>query len=600
MKYGVQWNTTNDLNIEFGMIRGWGYKDYLGKKVGFGLAYHIIEAQKLLWPDKDWHKWNKDLLIPALAQKGTTAIFGPASSGKTHEISDFCLTLYFAFVRGFTCICSTTTTDMLDFRIFGQMKVRWKEAKERHEWLPGHVVGSKHMIVTDTGKAEDRDFRDGIKGVACVQGGVWKGLGNYVGIKNTVVALASDECALMEHGFLKAAANLKSNRNFFGIYTGNLSDLDNPLAEAAEPEFGWDSLPDTEKSRTYKTKYLNGRAVQLVGTDSPNFDFPPGREHYPQLIGREKIAELAHDHGVDTPLFNMYAKGKIPRDTMENRVITELLCKKFNAFEPVTWGAGPITKLYAADISYTISHGDRTVGMPLQFGKDINGEWKIAPIERPLTYSMVDEKDAGTPEQQIAVKMKAECERLGIPPERVFFDGTGRSSFTSAIMRLWSTLVNAIEFGGPATNRPNFIGRKYKDKNEKKGAKVGDLLPCNEVFGKLVTEFWFALRYAVEADQVREMSPDIIKEGQRRLWYLSERNKMDVEPKDEMKERTGRSPDLADCAVAGLEGARRLGFPLGRLEEKEPGRNARNGAWLLDIKQKLNKMHESKELELVA
>lgn len=567
--YGLPWINPDPVKIELAMIRGWGYQNVQGKKYGNGLAFHLMALQKLLWPDKDWHRWNRDLIIPEIARTGTTAIWGPGSSGKTHEISDFILALYFAFPRGLTCICSTTTTDMLDFRIFGQMKMRLREAKERFPWLPGHVVASKHMIVTDPGDAEDRDFRDGIKGVACIQGSTWKGLGNYVGIKNKIMVLAADECSLMQQGFLKAAANLKLNPVFFGIYTGNLSDLNNPLAEVAEPEFGWDSIPDTELSRVYKTKLKNGRAVQLIGTDSPNFDFPAGKEPYPHLIGRAKIAEAEVDYGRDTPLFNMFAKGKIPRDTMENRVISELVCSKFDAFEPVTWGSEPIKKLYCADISYTIDHGDRTCGMPLAYGKDVHNEWRIAPLDKPLTYALSALPDKGTPEEQIALLMKAECERFGIEPSCVFYDGTGRSSFTSAIMRLWSTSVNAVECGGKATVRPNFINRRYKDDNQRMNQKKGELVPCNEVFEKLITEYWFAWRYAVEARQVRNLSPDIVKEGQRRIWLMAPGNKMEVEPKKEMKLRTGRSPDLADMWCIGLEGARRMGFPLGKLATEQ-------------------------------
>lgn len=594
VKYGLTWSTQDDAAIEIEMIRRWGYKKHNGKIYGQGLAKHLIALQKLIWPDKDWHRWNEGLLLPEICRGGTTAIFGPGSSGKTHEISDFILSLYFAFPRGLTCICSTTTTDMLDFRIFGQIKSRLRDAKERFPWLPGHVVGSKHMIVTDHGDVEDRDFRDGIKGVACVQGGVWKGLGNYVGIKNKIMILAADECALMQDGFLRASANLKLNPIFFGIYTGNLSDLNNPLAEVAEPELGWDSIGDSDKSRVYKTKLKNGRAVQLIGTDSPNFDYPEGQEPYPHLIGRAKIAEAEVDYGKDTPLFNMFAKGKIPRDTMENRVVTELICEKFDAFEPVTWGSDPTTKLYCADISYTIEHGDRTCGMPMEFGKDVLGEWRIAPMDKPLTYALSPSKDAGTPEEQIALQMKDQCSRYGIEPSHVFYDGTGRSSFTSAIMRLWSTQVNAVEFGGAATTRLNFMGRKYKDNNERKGAKKGELMPCNEVFGKLVTEFWFASRYAIEGSQVRGLHRDIVKDGHRRIWILGNNNKIDVEPKKEMKERTGRSPDLYDMFVVGIEGARRLGFPLGKLEPEK--KNARGGRWLRDANQTFSQLMREKEL----
>jgi hypothetical protein len=41
--------------------------------------------------------------------------------------------------------------------------------------------------------------------------------------------------------------------------------------------------------------------------------------------------------------------------------------------------------------------------------------------------------------------------------------------------------------------------------------------------------------------------------------------KIDVETKDEMRERIGFSPDLADAVCVGVEGARQLGFKIDRL-----------------------------------
>lgn len=172
----------------------------------------------------------------------------------------------------------------------------------------------------------------------------------------------------------------------------------------------------------------------------------------------------------------------------------------------------------------------------------------------------------------------AECKRLGIPASHVFFDGTGRSSFTAALMRLWSTEVVPIEFGGQATARPNFVGRRYHEDLDYR-RKKGDLLPCNEVFGKMVTELWFAFRAVVDAKQLRGLDMETIKEAEKRTWKLTAGNRIDVEPKKEMKLRLGRSPDYSDAVCVGLEGARRLGFELGKLE----GTTKRRSQWFKQL-----------------
>jgi len=345
---------------------------------------------------------------------------------------------------------------------------------------------------------------------------------------------------------------------------GNLGDLDTPLGAAAEPEKGWDSIGDSDVSRAYNTRWCNGRALQFIGMDSPNLDYPADAEPYPKLIGRRYIDQCSADYGRDTPFFNMFAAGKIPRGTMENRVITDLTVSRHNGYEPVTWGHSEITRLYCADISYLAEQGDRTVGRPIFFGRDATGALRLTFPERPLVYNPND-RSSGSIEEQIASQMIAECKRLEIPPKNVFFDGTGRSSFTAALMRLWSTEVQPIEFGGTATKRPNFINRKYSQDMDSR-RKKGDLMPCDEVFDKMVTELWFAFTALVESGQCRGIDRETVKEGEKRLWKITAGNRICVEPKREMKLRVGRSPDLFDCVVCGLEGARRLGFPLGKLD----------------------------------
>lgn len=892
IKYGVAWDSADPPKIELACIRlGGKWKDSNGKSCGNGLAYHVKAFQSIVWPGKAWHRWNEELILPELCKGGTLAIFGPASSGKTHEPGDFILTMYWAFPDNFTGLCSTTTREMLDMRIWGQIKKRFRQGKERFPWLDGYLIDSRQQITTDGKDVEGREFRNGIKGLPCKKGGEWQGLGDYCGLKNDRVMLVADECFpagtlvdtaaepkkietifpgdwvygaaglarvvatskrrskylvrvtcsdgrvfrctfshpvltnhgwknavdlhqghyivsqheamrilsgegstsretflrellsreicpvsavnqgqalhkgtwiqdikvkervlqiqssifksiiseneeeqsndefrnkiesfrniegdeleascarrkwyrtdssrapvaeafpggmlelprknrdeawqwlsttlqnrrsmaeietgsrgrrglslpgcqteprfekgtstsgtwvdrveiqkcantardgfsgdgvavfnlqveghpsysvngllvhnchLMEGGFLQGAANLKSNQpngkpfsGFSAVYLGNLNDLNSPLGEASEPEHGWDALLDSDKSRVYRTRYMNGRAIQLIGTDSPNLDYQEGAEPFSFMIGRRYLKEAEHDYGKDTPLYNMFAAGKIPRGTMENRVLTKQLCLQFNAFEPVVWSHESIVKIYCADISYTADHGDRSCGMPLGFGRDVEGKLRLASLERPKIFAPSD-RFTGTIEEQLARMIKEECQRLEIPSGfHFFFDGTGRSSFTSAAMRVWDTSVNAVEFGGRATERPNFLGRKYSE-----GPQKGDLLPCCEVFGKLVSELWFAARGLIESDQCRGLSEEVAKEGYARLWKLTPSNKLDVEPKKEMKLRLGRSPDLFDMFVVGIEGARRLGFPIGKVGDRKP----RQTAWLRKVR----------------
>jgi hypothetical protein len=474
----------------------------------------------------------------------------------------------------------------LDLRIWGEIVMLWKEAHDQFDWIPGHLTDSKQMITTDGKEVEGRDRRNGVLGRPCKTGNKWligSGTSPFVGIKNDHVYLAADEAGLMPPGFLEALANLTSNPSCCAAVLGNLGDLDTPLAAACEPVNGWDSIPDSDVSRAFDTRWNNGRAVQFIGSDSPNLDFPENAEPYPKLIGRRYLKQCADDYGLDTPLYNMFAAGKIPRGTMENRVLTRQDCERNDAFEEVTWGHEPMTLLYALDLSYTASHGDRTVGRPFAFGKDIAGKAIFAPLAPPLVYTPSDRADLSI-EDQLALQCIVECKKWEVKPAHVFYDGTGRASFTASLMRLWTdehghsigTAVQPIEFGGTATKRPNFLNKRYEEDRDSR-RKKGELLPCDEVFDKMVSELWFAFRHLVISKQARNLDMETVKEASKRLYKAMAGNRLSVEPKDEVKLRLGRSPDLADAFVVAIEGARRLGFALGNLDASVKRNNTR---WL--------------------
>lgn len=597
--YGTLFPYDDPAEVELECIRRGGkWKTHSGQERGNGLAFHVQAFAKIVWPWFQWHRWSQMHLRELCQPRHRLAAFGPSSSGKSATTGLVYLIFYFAHPDNTTVLISSTTREELELRIWGEIKMFFREAKEERSWLPGNLTDSKQLITTDGKESEfGRDFRNGIAGRPCKIGNKWvigSGTSPFVGIKNDNVYLAADEAGLMPPGFLEALANLTSNPSCCASILGNLGDLDTPLANAAEPALGWDSLPDSDKSRAYDTRWSNGRAIQFVGMDSPNLDFPEGSEPYPKLIGRRYIEQCAKDYGRDTPFFNMFAAGKIPRGTMENRVVTKPVFERNGSFEPIVWGHEPLTKLYSMDVSYTLEHGDRTVGRPWAFGKDVSGKMRMAPLDKPLIFTPSD-RSSGSLEEQLAAQCIAECKRFEIPATHVFYDGTGRSSFTAALMRLWSTEVVPVEFGGSATTRPNFLGRKYHEDRDTR-RKEGDLLPCAEVFGKMVTELWFATRALVEARQLGSIDEDTVKEGALRLWSITAGNRMDVEPKKEMKVRIGRSPDLYDCFVVAVEGARRLGFPLGQLAPTEKKRSM----WLSRLRRDYEEARAGQELAVTS
>ena len=98
-----------------------------------------------------------------------------------------------------------------------------------------------------------------------------------------------------------------------------------------------------------------------------------------------------------------------------------------------------------------------------------------------------------------------------------------------------------------------------------KTTEMRRLKRCDEHYSKFVTELWYSLRYAIEADQIRGLPEDVMNELCMRNWSRVANDKIEAESKEDMKERTRKSPDLGDWAAIILEGARRLGFEISRL-----------------------------------
>lgn len=582
LRYGAYWLAeATPLDIELECIRRGGRFEQHGRKCGEGLPFHVKQAIRLLWPNRYWHRWH-DLLNGAfLKEPGRTGVWGPSSSQKSHYFTQAGLVMFYARPKGTTVLISSTTREDLQRRIWGYTVELDKEARSLHPDLPGHFIESEMKLLADSKDVDGRSKKDGVIGVACKKGGQWEGLESYVGTKNEVMILICDEAQFMPVGFLDSLANLESNDQCYAAIMGNLPDVENPLGWACEPRNGWESLPDTTVSREFPTRWVRGRAVQLVGMDSPNLDYPEGQEPYKGLIGRRYIDQCRANYGSDTTKFHMFASGQVPRQGMHCTVITKQECIKHDASAAVLWGHHPVQRGYGLDAAYSGLGGDRTVGFPFIIGRDVKGQQRFWLGPMHIYPGSRDPKV--THAEAIAVECKRQCEAAGIAPENVYFDGTGRSELTSAFARLWSSEVVPVEFGGPASERLTFTQEVWR-LNEKKEKPPGTLKLCRDVFDRMVTELWFAAKWCIVADQMRGLPQEAIDEGCLRKFEVIRGGRESVETKEEMKERGLRSPDIMDAVVVCLEGARRMGFPLGKHTTVEKKRNT--GEWEREMREK--------------
>lgn len=425
----------------------------------------------------------------------------------------------------------------------------------------------------------------------CVQGGKFVGLQKFVGIKQKRMRLVADEASMMGESFLSAFANLNKNEDFRAIILGNPNDPLDPLGRAAEPKEGWtDEYMEPTKTKVWDTRFMNGRCVNLIGLDSPNFDFPPEKPtKFKYLISKEKIDDTLSFFQKDSIEYYSQCVGSMKIGTMARRVISRHLCQQFGALDDVVWHGEKPMRICGLDAAYG---GDRCVCGYIEFGPSVSGQIIFRftpPVVVPIKVNA-----SVIPEDQIAAFVRDFCRENEIPPENFFHDSTGRGTLGTAIARLWSDKCNPVEFGGNATDRP--VSKDLYITDEKTGQRR--LKRCDEHYSNFVAELWYSVRYAIESNSVRNLPQDVMEEMSMREWdWIKGQKKIALETKVDMKMRVGRSPDLGDWASICMEGARRRGFQIPKLGLADTINKPRVDDWFIKQYEKTQALNKSRQLQ---
>lgn len=583
--------------IELAMMRHGGqWKKKNGEMAGEGMLFHFKAFIRLVWPHIKFHKWN-EIIFENYFTHRTVGILGCASSGKTNSAALCVLVDYYTWPECTTVICCSTTKERLEDRVWGEIKNLHKRAVDKCGWIPGNVIEGRQRIITDpkTETAEGRDFRNGLMGVPCQKGTSYVGMGSFAGVKNDRVRLLGDELSMLPAVFIHAVSNLDKNTDFKCLGLGNPKDTIDALGLFCEPSTelgGWDGgIDQTPLTKTWPTRRPNGICIQLPGTDSPNLD---GKLGIP-LITQEQIDRDVAFYGRDSLWFTMFNQGMMPRGQGTRRILTRPMCLKFHAVDEPNWKNTNRTKIGFLDAAYRGVGGDRCVFGELQFGEEAAPLDGATLVSNLLAQSTTNPKNRmilalidtvvvpikgiidELPEDQIVNFVMAQCATRGIAPENFFFDAGMKASLATAFSRIWSSNVMSVDFGGRPSERPVTADNKTR---------------CCDFYSKFVTELWFSVRLVVEAGQFRGMTEDCMLEFCAREWTIVGANKHEVETKDAVKEKTGRSPDLADAIAIGVEGARQRGFQIMRLGN-DNRRSMANDQWRRDLRAKAEKYWKS-------
>ena len=379
-----------------------------------------------------------------------------------------------------------------------------------------------------------------------------------------VNGLVVHNCQFMHGEYLTVLSNLDEG-DFKGVFVGNTLANRKALDKISEPVEGWEQQSPPQKTSVFKNKF-DGRTIQLIGTDSPNFDYPedqPTRFKY--MVNRQSEKRVGDRWGRNSSEYHSQISGLRKTGMFDNRVLTEDMCKRGRAFESIIWSGEATTKVYACDMAFG---GDRAIAGYCEFGAAVGGEI-LFRVNPPSEIQIDVDSDA---EEQIAMFIKKECNALNIPGSHVYFDAGMRATAATALAKLFSPDVNAVNFGGTPTKRPVSADEYVLD--IKTGTKT--LKRCDQHYDRFISELWFSVRYVVISKQMRELPQDVAGEFYEREWTKEKGDRYSIETKEEMKTRVGFSPDLADWLAIAVEGARRLGFMIESLPDDNTPRGGQD------------------------
>lgn len=508
--YGKSFPTTDPQAIEL-----WSFKN--DPPLGLGRYLHLRNAIDAIWnrhhPDTIiWNDWS-ELLIRSFAENPWCTVTGPAASWKTTCAAIYALCCFYASPSDTVVICTSTTLDGLRRRI-------WKEIAKFHRLRPlyGYMVQSRNCIKFKKGPDES-----GVFGIATDKGEIEKALGKLIGFHAKHMYVFVDEMPYTPEAIVEACVNLETGAEVFEFKgLGNADDHLDPHGRMCEPLHGWESI-DVE---TEQWKTRRGICIHLDGLKSPNII--DKTKKYPGLITHQDIETTASIYTVDSPQFWQMRRGFWAPEGIQKTVLSMPMVTRSNAMDGCYFDQEAVG---VAGLDPAFEGEDRCVLRFARCGK-VNGKVTLLFFDRVFITPRIKADDPI--HYQIVRQVKDACKQRGVEPYYFGLDSTGEGGGLASIFhKEWSREILCVEFGGRPSHNP------VSDTNPK---------PADTEYDRRVTELWFFFRLLLLNEQIRGLDYAACIEFCRRWWSMRG-SLIALETKAKMKDRTRKSPDIADADV---------------------------------------------------
>lgn len=482
---------------------------------GLGTFDHFRNATKMLWPKMSWNPWL-EAQVEGLCEHDYVGWAGCGASGKTFGATLFATVWWLANPSKTTVVLTSTTAKMIRKRMWANLQ----DLVRKSRGFPGNMVDSKMSLQAIKG-----DDRHSISAIAVAEGNTSKAVANIQGIHAERVMVIIDEATDTPEAAFEACTNLsKGCREFKMLVIGNPASKYDPHGRFCTPAKGWRSV--TIEDQHWLTE--RGMCRRFDGMKSPNIS--EGRTKYPYLITHDQVLSAMRHEGEQSPTFWKYTRGFWSPDGMVKTVLSESLIETHTPTKNLVFTTN-VQVVAGLDPGFG---GDRCI---LRFAKVGTANDKLSILFQDIIQIAPNAQLTEPVHYQIANRVKEECNKRGVAPDRFALDSSGEGGGLADILtREWG-VVHRVEFGGSPSTIP---------------VSDEDGRPCNEAYDRKVTELWFSMRKWAVEERLGGMDIETLQEFCARMFDDSKR-KISVESKTVMKQRTGKSPDLADAAVVLLD-----------------------------------------------
>lgn len=541
---------TSDLDLELKCSTSRDYRELTYRTA----TQHRRAAMEILFPSRVWHEWREERIesVQECLEGGIQELMwmGAASSGKTHDMADVLLTLWWQNPAYTTIYVTSPFDDATEKGLWAVVQEQFHEAKAAVPSLPGIIRKAQSSIVLN-----DRTPRSFIRKVSMDEVGKMKGK-KAIDVHRGLIVLAVNELpdfpATAAESFLKVLWNLRSNRNLLIFADGNFTNIADAFGIMCAPDIrdipnGYHGF-NPDKHFRWRTN-RRGLCLRFDGLQSPNVK--AGADIYPFLTRLDFIASHAEaPGGLDSP-HAMREIRSAPVTSLDEFTVTN--------GERITAGGCYDTFKFTGEDVEKIGFCDAGLGGdPCAIQKARVGYIEGNPRRQVLElwgppHIIPVRINTGIPvEDQVALGMKEHFEAHGIPPENTGYDAALRPALAQKIGQLYSVRSQAIDSNGPPTDRKMNASQK---------------MTWKEKVDRLVTEYWFAMALMIDSGQLRGLglSPKAVEQLCTRRW--SRQGKRDrLDTKLEYKAllramgKPVESPNEADALAGCVELARRLGM----------------------------------------